>query len=562
MWISCLPSKEEYFPGELFEADITVRNVAKVPLEVELISAQLHGDFLLTTNVDDTYHYHTIRRPPISTSLPDPTDLGSRGFSIYASQAMIVECNYKFLPSEERHYRFRCYFPNHLPPTYTGNLVNVNHVLTIGTLRSQHPVQTSNISIVISSPEAALEEIVMPQCFVHSSLLPADLIILDEKEKESGKEPQQNKQSKDETPSDEKEDENEENWGNLKLNLFTKALNSMIKEEIKGDEMNVTKATVEKSESEKVSHESSAVVQKVSCPPRHKEETPLDLSSLLSNHVAFWKKAQQPLSIVLSPPVAHNASSTKQIPLASVILSSSILHRGQLLHGVIEFARSRHPLWLQSSPASSSSSSSSNTQKPSSGSQVQEQQFGCVFVSVSLDQVETLNSSMFQVRATGQPASAASGASDSSTLPSLPSLTSSHTLWKTDSDVSSAIRFGFHVALPIDRGTHQFSTTHFSLSYLLRIHMGIAAIPVSSTPPTSESQEKEAGKDESSVNDTSKQSTSLTPDETNCDLFFPSEYYHTCPSVKTDVHRFSIPITVLPILAQSLPSPKTFTFKI
>ena len=76
MFISCLPSKEEYYPGDLFEAEITLKNIAKVPLEVDLISAQLHGDYYLTSNVESNLHYHTIKRPPIRTSLPDVVDLG------------------------------------------------------------------------------------------------------------------------------------------------------------------------------------------------------------------------------------------------------------------------------------------------------------------------------------------------------------------------------------------------------------------------------------------------------------------------------------------------------
>ena len=119
MLVSCILGKEEYYPGDLLEATITVKNLAKIPLEVDLISAQLHGDYYLTKAVPEQLHYHTIKRPPIHTSLPDVVDLGflryyplfifiqllylgSRGISLYASQATIVECNYKFLPDSER----------------------------------------------------------------------------------------------------------------------------------------------------------------------------------------------------------------------------------------------------------------------------------------------------------------------------------------------------------------------------------------------------------------------------------------------------------------------------
>lgn len=95
MYISCLPSKEEYYPGDLFESEITVKNIAKVPIEVDLISAQLHGDYYLTNEVESSLNYQTIKRPPIRTSLPDVVDLGfiliiQRSFFIYFYNLIIL----------------------------------------------------------------------------------------------------------------------------------------------------------------------------------------------------------------------------------------------------------------------------------------------------------------------------------------------------------------------------------------------------------------------------------------------------------------------------------------
>ena len=80
MFISCIPGKTVFYPGDLFEAEIIIKNIAKVPLEIDLVSAQLHGDYYLTNAIDSKYYYHTIKRPPIRTSLPDVVDLGLQSF--------------------------------------------------------------------------------------------------------------------------------------------------------------------------------------------------------------------------------------------------------------------------------------------------------------------------------------------------------------------------------------------------------------------------------------------------------------------------------------------------
>ncbi|KAA6376162.1 MAG: hypothetical protein EZS28_028310 [Streblomastix strix] len=179
MWLNCTLDKATQYPGDSFVATITVRNVSRQPIEVELISAQLHGDFLLNSIfASEQYAFPIVRRPPQSTSLPDVIDLGSRGFSIYATEPSLIDINHIFQPSEEKIFFFQATLPKHIPPSYSGQLALIRHVLTIGTLRPQRPVMTSNISIVVVSPESAVTRLMsIYRTQLLSSLRPTDLLL-------------------------------------------------------------------------------------------------------------------------------------------------------------------------------------------------------------------------------------------------------------------------------------------------------------------------------------------------------------------------------------------------
>jgi hypothetical protein len=223
-----------------------------------------------------------------------------------------------------------------------------------------------------------------------------------------------------------------------------------------------------------------------------------------------------------------------------------------MISGVIEFARNRNV------PATAATTAPA-TPPPYVP-------FGCAYFAVSLDQVETLNRARLQVRpaapgatptTTGAPAGDVPGAE----MP----FECSRTLWKTESDVSSAVRVPFQLCLPLERGSHQFSSSHFGVSYTLRVHLLMTAfdpqLPASSEPSGDTADSPASNETEPPPVAVATSSVTADPPERRESMFFSTRLYHFSPGMKTTVHRFSIPLSLLPIISRSPPSPNIYTFK-
>ncbi|KAA6388532.1 MAG: hypothetical protein EZS28_015943 [Streblomastix strix] len=365
MWLNCTLDKATQYPGDSFVATITVRNVSRQPIEVELISAQLHGDFLLNSIfASEQYAFPIVRRPPQSTSLPDVIDLGSRGFSIYATEPALIDCNHIFQPSEEKIFFFQATLPKHIPPSYSGQLALIRHVLTIGTLRPQRPVMTSNISIVVVSPESAVIKTELLRNTNNEKLIPAKVVLNQNSETADGDDKKQ-KYAEQHDKEEDEDDEEENNWWN-QYGIDDEEENEEDDEEQinnKGNEIEDQQSLEEKQEMNEVTRLMSIyrtqllsslrptdLLLKGTCPDPNEEDqlklqqlySQKDQQSLKDTKQTKFNNKNVKQTEVLSPnqpKQQENDADSNRPTIAVCHLSSTLLHQGRVIDGYLEFAR-------------------------------------------------------------------------------------------------------------------------------------------------------------------------------------------------------------------------------
>eukprot|EP01113_Clastostelium_recurvatum_P044169 TRINITY_DN7427_c0_g1_i5.p1 TRINITY_DN7427_c0_g1~~TRINITY_DN7427_c0_g1_i5.p1 ORF type:complete len:681 (-),score=163.17 TRINITY_DN7427_c0_g1_i5:14-2056(-) len=104
----------------------------------------------------------------MGTSLPNISDLGANGRSIFASPVTILGCEMKVSPSPARTFYYYATLPSSLPPTFKGSGIKYAYYVTIALQVSTRPGQPKsnahifNIPVRVLAPAAAIKKIAYP----------------------------------------------------------------------------------------------------------------------------------------------------------------------------------------------------------------------------------------------------------------------------------------------------------------------------------------------------------------------------------------------------------------
>ncbi|KAK2958650.1 hypothetical protein BLNAU_6419 [Blattamonas nauphoetae] len=245
--------------------------------------------------------------------MPDVLDLGSRGFSICASNQTIIECNRSFAPNEVAFYRFRCQIPSDIPPTSRGHYFSVRYMLTIGTLRPKISMNPVHIPVIIENPLGAFFPFEIPMCTNYSTALSTSLVPYN---------PLQPKDQVSEPPP-------------ISTNIPVLSISDFLTASQTCKEQNLTliPPTPDTPQTIESKHIQSLLL--LNDKSFHTKPHPLSDPDVQTAYLAKWNKANSPVSLLLSP----SSSQTNTTSLATIRLSSATLYTSKQIHCTISLNR-------------------------------------------------------------------------------------------------------------------------------------------------------------------------------------------------------------------------------